>query len=51
MIAKVKLVFQIVLMASMLGLGILSLVEHRAITKEFGLGVLYTMANTIIFIL
>lgn len=47
--SKIKLACQIALIASMFGLGILSLLDHRY--KEFGLGVLYAMANTIIFIL
>lgn len=47
--SKFKLACQIALIASMFGLGIISLIDHR--WKEFGLGILYAMANTIIFIL
>lgn len=46
---KVKLIFQIMLIVAMLGLGVISLLDHR--WKEFGLGILYAIANTIIFIL
>ena len=37
------------LIVSMLGLGICSLVEHQY--KTFALGVLYSVANVIIFVL
>ena len=46
---KIRLVCQIMLIVSMVGLGTLSLIDHR--WKEFGLGFLYAIANTIIFIL
>jgi len=46
---KLRLICQIALVTSMFGLGIISLIDHR--WKEFGLGFLYALANTIIFIL
>lgn len=47
--SKLKMILAIVLMVSMLGLGICNLVEHQY--KVFALGVLYSIANVIIFIL
>ena len=47
--SKAKLPFVIGLIVSMLGLGIISAINHQ--WKEFGLGILYALANTIIFIL
>lgn len=46
---RIKLACQIMLIVSMLGLGIFSLIEHQY--KTFALGVLYSIANTIIFLL
>ncbi len=48
-VAVFQLVFQIMLIVSMLGLGVINLMAHQ--WKVFGLGVLYAIANTIIFIL
>lgn len=44
-----KVVFQVMLITSMLGLGTISLINHQ--WKEFGLGFLYSIANIIIFVL
>ena len=48
-IANIKVACQIMLITSMVGLGIINLIGHQL--KEFGLGFLYAIANTIIFIL
>ena len=49
MIGKLKIVFGIGLIITMLGLGIISLIEHQY--KPFALGILYSIANIIIFLL
>jgi len=47
--SKLKMIFAAGLIVSMLGLGIFNLVEHQY--KIFALGILYSIANVIIFIL
>ena len=46
---KLRLIFAGGLIVSMSGLAIISIVEHQY--KTFALGVLYSIANVIIFIL
>lgn len=49
MLAKYKLILASMLIVSMLGLGIISIVSGD--WKAFVLGVLYSIANVVIFIL
>jgi len=46
---KIRLILRVGLIVTMLGLVILSIAEHQY--KTFALGVLYAIANVIIFVL